>query len=159
MNMNMTGTTATLNAERNINRGPSDLADKSRDYDRALRASQMMRSRFQQPGSASMMYQSGMGGGMSMAQTAMLGESAETTLPSPVKVTTPSAVPILDLGGDGGVVSELGESYVDGVARRTKPYGVSQSQQEEEEELEDGGVLGLLAQIYGRTAKSHRPGI
>lgn len=94
-----------------------------------------------------------------MAQTAVLGESAEAPR-SPTPVV--DAVPILDLdlGGDGGVDGgELGESYVDGVARRTKPYGVSQSQQEEEEELEDGGVLGLLAQIYGRNAKSHRPGI
>lgn len=39
----------------------------------------------------------------------------------------------------------LGDSYVDGGARR---FGGRD--EEEEESMEDGGVLGLLAQIYGR---------
>jgi len=47
---------------------------------------------------------------------------------------------------DGGVGSGLGESYVDG----TKRFGGGGREEEEEEGLEDGGVLGLLAQIYGR---------
>ena len=50
---------------------------------------------------------------------------------------------------DDGVASPLGESYVDG---RPRGPSVSQSQQEEDEVLEDGGVLGLLAQIYGTSA-------
>jgi len=45
---------------------------------------------------------------------------------------------------DEGVVSGLGESYVDGAKRYVGKAT------EEEESLEDGGVLGLLAQIYGR---------
>jgi autophagy-related protein 9 len=45
---------------------------------------------------------------------------------------------------DEGVVSGLGESYVDGAKRYVGKAA------EEEESLEDGGVLGLLAQIYGR---------
>ena len=50
-----------------------------------------------------------------------------------------------EIAADEGVVSGLGESYVDG----TKRY-VGKAAEEEEENLEDGGVLGLLAQIYGR---------
>ena len=38
---------------------------------------------------------------------------------------------------------------MDGAKRAVKPY-VSDAGDDEEEELEDGGVLGLLAQIYGR---------
>ena len=49
------------------------------------------------------------------------------------------------MAADEGVVSGLGESYVDG----TKRY-VGKAAEEEDESLEDGGVLGLLAQIYGR---------
>ena len=55
-------------------------------------------------------------------------------------------IPEEDLVSDGGVVSALGESYVDG---KRPQISVSQSQKEEDEEMEDGGVLGLLAQIYG----------
>ena len=44
---------------------------------------------------------------------------------------------------DAGVGSTLEESYVDGTHR----YG---GVEEEEDGVEDGGVLGLLAQIYGR---------
>ena len=46
-----------------------------------------------------------------------------------------------------GVASGLGESYVDGDATR---HVGARDVQEEEESIEDGGVLGLLAQIYGR---------
>jgi len=53
--------------------------------------------------------------------------------------------PSEEMATDEGVVSGLGESYVDG----TKRY-VGKAAEEEEESLEDGGVLGLLAQIYGR---------
>jgi len=51
-----------------------------------------------------------------------------------------------EIVADEGVVSGLGESYVDG----TKQYVGRTAEEEEEESLEDGGVLGLLAQIYGR---------
>jgi autophagy-related protein 9 len=49
-----------------------------------------------------------------------------------------------EMAADEGVVSGLGESYVDGTKRYVRKV------EEEEESLEDGGVLGLLAQIYGR---------
>jgi len=50
-----------------------------------------------------------------------------------------------EIAADEGVVSGLGESYVDGAKRY-----VGKAAEEEEESMEDGGVLGLLAQIYGR---------
>ena len=53
--------------------------------------------------------------------------------------------PSEEMATDEGVVSGLGESYVDG----TKRY-VGKAVEDEEETLEDDGVLGLLAQIYGR---------
>lgn len=49
-----------------------------------------------------------------------------------------------EIAADEGVVSGLGESYVDGAKRYVGKAA------EEEESLEDGGVLGLLAQIYAR---------
>jgi autophagy-related protein 9 len=45
------------------------------------------------------------------------------------------------------VGSALGESYVDGAHRYG---GIGKEEEEEEDGVEDGGVLGLLAQIYGR---------
>jgi autophagy-related protein 9 len=47
---------------------------------------------------------------------------------------------------DKGVGSTLGESYVDGAHH----YGGINREEEEEDGVEDDGVLGLLAQIYGR---------
>jgi autophagy-related protein 9 len=64
----------------------------------------------------------------------------------------------LGLGADsqGEVRSALGESYVDGARRHPRGSGVgSRSMQEEEDEDglgTDGGVLGLLAQIYSGTS-------
>jgi autophagy-related protein 9 len=68
-----------------------------------------------------------------------------------------------ELGADsqGEVRSGLGESYVDG-ARRYPPGGVSaRSMQEEDEDGlgEDGGVLGLLAQIYSGTSGGGARGV
>jgi autophagy-related protein 9 len=51
------------------------------------------------------------------------------------------------LAADGGVGSELGDSYVDG--KRSKAYALQQDDGDEDDEMKDGGVLGLLAQIYG----------
>lgn len=56
-----------------------------------------------------------------------------------------------DLAPDRGVGSGLGESYVDGGRRYSAGVGVGREGEEEEGGVEDGGVLGLLAQIYGRT--------
>ena len=130
--------------------------DRAREYDRALRVSQIARRRgpgasmagsvlhpaqLRPVASDSVMFQSHMGP-PAIAQTAVLGDSQGSVAP-------PEPIPEdedEDIAADGGVGSTLGESYVDG--RRARP-GVAQSQQEEDEELEDGGVLGLLAQIYG----------
>ncbi|TFK94825.1 APG9-domain-containing protein [Polyporus arcularius HHB13444] len=142
------------------------LADKAREYDRALRASQNVRRRG--PGASMMMagsvlhpaqlgqtgrpgdsmLQSTMGGA-GMAQTAVLGDSQGSVMPTGGHGLD-SVIPEEDLAADGGVGSSLGESYVDG---RRPRASVGQSQQEDDdEELEDGGVLGLLAQIYGTGA-------
>lgn len=51
-----------------------------------------------------------------------------------------------EIAVDDGVASGLGGSYVDG----TKRYVGKAAEEEEEENVDDGGVLGLLAQIYGR---------
>jgi autophagy-related protein 9 len=93
------------------------------------------------------------GGGMSTAQTAILGESAQSiTDDNDASGTrTPrgdsaSAIPDEDLAGDGGVGSGLGDSYVDG-GKRSHKMDIGD---EPEEEVRDGGMLGLLAQIYGQ---------
>jgi len=159
------------NSNAGISTGVSagvDLVERSREYDRALKASQMVRSRFQPPPARTTGdIQQSVTAGMDLAQTAILGDSeGTTTLPSKDK-GKPDLDPrpfeardkgkVTTEGGDGelGVgegVSGLGESYVDGAAKRPKLLGLSQTQQQEEDEelLADGGVLGLLAQIYGR---------
>lgn len=137
----------------------ADINDRANEYDRALKASQMarrrnigasalMQSRLGPGPSASSIFQSNAGLNLNMAQTAVLGDSQGSTMPQPLHSQQPSesVIPEEDLVSDGGVVSALGESYVDG---KRPQVGVSQSQREEDEELEDGGVLGLLAQIYG----------
>lgn len=127
-----------------------DLHEKASQYDRALLASQTARRRLGQsrlggPSSSSIFQSSA---GLGMAQTAILGDShGSTGPPIPEGNLQTSTIPEEDLAADGGVGSMLGESYVDG--RKPKGPTVAQSQQEEDEELEDGGVLGLLAQIYG----------
>ncbi|KAG5636822.1 hypothetical protein H0H81_006738 [Sphagnurus paluster] len=136
------------------------LADKAQEYDRALRQSQFVASTRRRGPSASVMSASALNaagaassvfGGYATAQTAILGDSQGSVYPAAVG-RTPSAqasgsgtIPLDDLEADGGVGSGLGESYVDG-AKRSRTLLV----EEEEEDLQDGGVLGLLAQIYGR---------
>jgi autophagy-related protein 9 len=86
-----------------------------------------------------------------MAQTAVLGDSHGS-----IDLAPPADDPMShgdenihgdDLASDGEVGSELGDSYVDG--KRLKTYTSPQDYVEEDEGMEDGGVLGLLAQIYG----------
>jgi len=147
--------------------GGTDLAERSREYDRALRASQMVRSRFQPPSArnAGDVQQSLMVG-MDMAQTAILGDSGDTATPPsrdkeqpdldprPFEVKNKGKATVEEGDREDGVgegIVGLGESYVDGAVKRPKLLGQSQTQQEEDEELlADGGVLGLLGQIYGR---------
>lgn len=140
-----------------------DPAEKAVEYDKALRLSRLrggasMLGQSRYPGgvpSSSSLFQSGFGAG-AMAQTAVLGDSHGSTFSVPQHPQQQqtgiqqSVIPEEDLMADGGVGSMLGESYVDG---RRPGAGVlpevGQSQREEDEALEDGGVLGLLAQIYG----------
>lgn len=155
----MTGTILRLGERK------QELADRAQEYDRALRQSQhAAATRRRHPaGSASVMAGSGSGGasssiwhsgvgGIGMAQTAVLGDShGSEGLPPPPPNDPLSQDEDLAEGADVG--SELGDSYVDG-----KQAKVSASQHEggdDEEGLEDGGVLGLLAQIYG--AKNQGP--
>ena len=96
-----------------------------------------------------------------IAQTAVLGDSQGSVMPNtglaPVAASvSASAIPEEDLAADGGVGSTLGESYVDGRPRARGGTGASvgaqsQAQMDEDEDaaLADGGVIGLLAQIYG----------
>jgi autophagy-related protein 9 len=132
--------------------GGVDPMERSREYDRALKASQTVRSRFNPPTRTAEDVQQSLMVGIDMAQTAILGDS-EGTMALQSKGKGKATV---DRGDDeegvGDGVSGLGESYVDGTARRPKLLGQSQTQQQEEDEelLADGGVLGLLAQIYGR---------
>ena len=120
-------------------------------------------------------YQSG------MAQSVALGDSdgsialAQLQLQPPHpqegnnnynnNVTRMMAVPsgsgeLLTADSEGDVRSALGESYVDG-ARRNARGGVARSMQEEEEDGlgADGGMLGLLGQIYNGTAGGRPRGV
>lgn len=64
-----------------------------------------------------------------------------------------TANPISDeLTRNGEVHSELGESYADGRVMRGRPNTMEPSVRPEEEDVEDDGMLGLLAQIYGTRA-------
>lgn len=95
-------------------------------------------------------------GGMSAAQTAILGDSQSSVLPAKPGGRTSgveSTISPEDLEPDGGVGSGLGESYVDG-AKRPRAFD---SEEEEDDGLRDGGVLSLLAQIYGR--REGAPGV
>ncbi|OAX41698.1 putative transmembrane protein [Rhizopogon vinicolor AM-OR11-026] len=134
-----------------------DPADRAQEYDRALRQSQhaALRRRLQIGGvnivgggggiASSTLWQSGTasdsGMGVGMAQTAVLGDSQGS-------IAAPLPIRDEDKALDGGVGSGLGDSYVDGDSKGKKPYDSQQEGINDEEELEDGGVLGLLAQIY-----------
>ena len=104
---------------------------------------------------AATVYQSG------MAQSVALGDSdgsiAHAQLQAPPQAGGQQSIPTgsgeLAMDSEGDVRSALGESYVDGAQRHARG-GTSRSMQEEEEEDglgPDGGVLGLLTQIYNGT--------
>ncbi|EAU88703.2 autophagy-type protein 9 [Coprinopsis cinerea okayama7 len=101
-------------------------------------------------------------GDLLMARTAVLGDSQNSVHlgPSPSRSAQGASNATGETGSSHEAEKEeerstvhneigLGDSYVDGAKRPVKPY-VSEGADEEEEELEDGGVLGLLTQIYGR---------
>ncbi|KAG9318603.1 autophagy protein Apg9-domain-containing protein [Chiua virens] len=149
-----------------LNDGKKDLTDRAQEYDRALRQSQHVAMRRRHAvvltggsgitGSTtwqSAMAASSVGGqGSGMAQTAVLGDSQGSVVPLP----TLPPIRDEDRAVDGGVDSNLGDSYVDGYASRTKSY---ESQQEgiDDDETPDGGVLGLLGEIYATTQGPRGP--
>jgi autophagy-related protein 9 len=126
-----------------------DIADRAQEYDRALKQSQYAAARRRHGSGSVVLANSGEGAALvssstyqstvGIAQTAVLGDSQGSVAPP-----APAEIGKADLALDGGVGSELGESYVDGNAKRVMPLAA-----EEEEAMEDDGVLGLLAQIYG----------
>ncbi|KAG2157500.1 putative transmembrane protein [Suillus clintonianus] len=149
-----------------LNDGNKDPAERVHEYDRALRQSQhaALRRRLQLGGGnivtrggggvgSSTIWQSAIGSNsaMGMAQTAVLGDSQGSIAPLPPPIRDE------DRNADGGVGSGLGDSYVDGDTQGKKPYESQQEGIDDEEELEDGGVLGLLAQIYAAKGTKHVP--
>lgn len=148
-----------------LNDSNKDPAERAQKYDRALRQSQhaALRRRLQLGGgsivaggggiASSSIWQSAIGSNsaMGMAQTAVLGDSQGSIAPLPPPIRDE------DRNLDGGVGSGLGDSYVDGDTQGKKPYESQEEGINDEEELEDGGVLGLLAQIYAAKGPKHVP--
>lgn len=155
--------------------GPAEsmYMGRAQEYDQALRQSRMaaaVRKRSGGAASASVMGMSTLlgasaataaaagpsGGGvaasvfgageLAAAPSVVLGDSQGSVQLGASKSRGSGILPE-EVAADGGVGSGLGESYVDG-ARRSGAGGGGE--EEEEEGMEDGGVLGLLAQIYGR---------
>ena len=169
----------------NVNLTPTTTAtDRAREYERALHESQTAAVRRRGVGvgfgstsamlgqSTGTMYHSG------MAQSVSLGDSdrsvavANIQPPAPSSSSAGAGVPVAsgvsssssgsgELGGD--VRSALGESYVDGARRHPRGGGVSARSMQEEEDEDgvgtDGGVLGLLAQIYSGTSGGAARGV
>ncbi|KAG6333575.1 hypothetical protein ID866_5514 [Astraeus odoratus] len=147
------------NLDNTISPSDGKDADRTQEYDRALRQSQhaALRRRHHPGGmnvlaggsgmASSTMWQSTIGApsmsqSMGMAQTAVLGDSQGSIQPQPLPPTRNEAIAE-------EVRSGLGDdSYVDGGSKGATPYEPHQEGTDEDEELEDGGVLGLLAQIY-----------
>jgi autophagy-related protein 9 len=142
---------------------------KAQEYERALLQSQHVAMRRRQHGSGSMMASmapggpgTGMGGisassvfgGPALAQTVALGDShgsiAVGMVPPPKPTTASEVKPIdtVDIALDGGVDSRLGDSYVDGTGRSAIASRV-EGEGDIEDSIQDGGVMGLLTQIYG----------
>ncbi|KAI5124310.1 hypothetical protein M0805_008918 [Coniferiporia weirii] len=153
------------------------LAERAQEYDRALRQSQHAAIRRRgtsgraghAPGESTLPHAPAVtvsaagSGGMTAASASavneMLAESTINPFPTDAHLHShsqePSSTDALsshadDSTRDGEVRSELGESYVDGKVSRGRPSTTpSASQRNEDEQIEDGGMLGLLAQIYG----------
>jgi len=105
-------------------------------------------------GAGSSIFQSA--AGLTTAQSAILGDSQGSVGPIPPGGQKPlrrDDIPNEDLVADGGVGSELGESYVDSNA---KTHGI---EDDDDEGVDEGGVLGLLAQIYGANGPQGRAGV
>ncbi|TFL02983.1 autophagy protein Apg9-domain-containing protein [Pterulicium gracile] len=151
---------------------------KAQEYDRALMQSQHAAAlRRRQHASGSIMASvapggpgTGMGGisassvfgGPALAQTVALGDSQGSLIalapssPPPTRTAREAKTkPIdkVDVTGDGGVDSRLGDSYDDGTGRGDVDDG---DEGLVGESVQDGGVMGLLAQIYGAGMGSTR---
>lgn len=131
--------------------------DKAHEYDQALRQSRLTAVRRRAGGSvmgtsallsATPAAATSVYGDPSTATSAVLGDSHGSeqmhAAASAAHAKEDSNVPPDDIVASGGVGSGLGGSYIDGAGRFVR------KEEEEEEGMEDGGVLGLLAQIYGR---------
>jgi autophagy-related protein 9 len=139
------------------------LADRAQTYDWALRQSRYAAKVRRRQGGAgsgsnsglapmlsSSIRQSGIGG-IATAQTVVLGDSQGSEVLE-TGAQSNEGIPDEGLVPDGEVGSELGESYVDG-AKLSKTNVASG--ENEDEQLDEGGVLGLLAQIYGGRGGLH----
>ncbi|KAJ7221038.1 autophagy protein Apg9-domain-containing protein [Mycena haematopus] len=135
---------------------PDGLGERAQEYDRALKQSQHAATRRRGPAGSVLGMSAIAGpssssifGGLSTAQTAVLGDSQGSVHLAHTTATPQghgSNIMEEDRSPDGGVGSSLGESYVDG----KQPVTRADLEPEEDDGLEDGGVLGLLAEIYGR---------
>lgn len=143
------------------------LAEKAQEYDWALKQSQNIAAVRKKGMGASVLLGGstggGVGGAMSMYSAAKAADLAKTVTLEDSQTSPPVVQKKFEPtgGGESGDEDEiidgsglgLGEGYVDGAKRERMGYGDGQdggNAEEEEEFLEDGGVLGLLAQIYGR---------
>ncbi|KAG0697005.1 putative transmembrane protein [Suillus ampliporus] len=130
-----------------LNDGKKDPADRAQEYDPRSQAKSTCRPPAETPASRL------------LARTQLwawhrpqvLGDSQGSIAPPPPPIRDE------DRNADGGVGSGLGDSYVDGDTQGKKPYESQQEGINDEEELEDGGVLGLLAQIYAAKGTKHVP--
>ncbi|XP_006458033.1 hypothetical protein AGABI2DRAFT_183133 [Agaricus bisporus var. bisporus H97] len=136
--------------------GGITLAEKAQEYDRALKQSQSMAAHKRKGSGTSILLTSMYSAARAadLAKTVVLEDSQVESLEKKEKKAEDKVV---DVGeGDGMIGGSglgLGESYVDGARRTRTGYGDGQDGGQDgdgEELLEDGGVLGLLAQIYGR---------
>ena len=166
---------ADLSARRHADdHTPRPSADRTREYERALHESQSAAVRRRGGGGGGGVGGSGFGAGaaastmlgqstsvfqsgMVVAQSVALGDSdGSIALQPPAQVQTTTIQSVsgeLAVDSEGDVRSALGESYVDGARRHARgAVGRSMREEEEEELGADGGVLGLLAQIYNGTA-------
>lgn len=142
------------------------FGDRAQEYDRALRESQnaALRRRSTLAKSSSPIEES-------ISETAVPGEPGSSASGAAMKterVMEESVDPFStqnvgdirssDLADDGDVRSDLGGSYIDGKVNRARPSTrPSASQQTTDDNVEDGGMLGLLAEIYGTRAPGLGP--
>ena len=135
----------------------SSLQERAHEYDRALKQSQYAARR--RGAGSTFLGMSTLGprmhgsmapsassifGAVAGAKTVVLGDSqGSVQLPSPPPKPPASSIPDEDVSADGLVDG----SYVDGDAKK---QGTIWEEEEGDGSLDEGGVIGLLAQIYAR---------